>query len=54
MGDLDKIKTVNIDDNGVFKYILINAKESSSSKKLVWGDSKCEYHGYYNVIFKSN
>ena len=45
MSELDKLDSVHIDSNGVFKYILIEAKNSKNKKILVWGDSQCEYHG---------
>lgn len=42
---LNKIQEVDIDPNGVFKYILIEIKDKDAVKKIVRGYSRCDYHG---------
>ena len=42
---LDKIEDVIIDDNGKFKYVLIELNSGSSKKYIVRGFGWAEYHG---------
>ena len=46
MMSLDDVKDVDIDENGRFKYILIDVThlESNKSKSVVRGYADCEYH----------
>lgn len=46
---LDQIPDVDIDANGVFKYILINVtdKKSKSTKPIVRGYARAPYHGEF-------
>lgn len=45
-GSLSRIADVDIDRNGVFKYILIEVKsKDGTSKKIVRGYSWAQYHG---------
>ncbi|KAJ8680740.1 hypothetical protein QAD02_016527 [Eretmocerus hayati] len=48
MSELDKVDEVDIDEDGVFKYILIEVREKGKDnpvKKIVRGHARCEYHG---------
>jgi hypothetical protein len=45
---LNIIEDVDIDSNGVFKYILIEVKDKGGNdkvKKIVRGYQHCEWHG---------
>ncbi|KAL7074050.1 hypothetical protein ACQ4LE_006774 [Meloidogyne hapla] len=44
MANLGKLADVDIDDHGVFKYILIQAKEGDSKKYIVRGYKSCKFH----------
>nr|CAD2152705.1 unnamed protein product [Meloidogyne enterolobii] len=44
MANLAKLADVDIDDHGVFKYILIQAKEGDSKKLIVRGYKSCKFH----------
>ncbi|XP_014213514.1 14 kDa phosphohistidine phosphatase [Copidosoma floridanum] len=41
---LNKVVDVDIDPNGVFKYILIHVKDNGMEKKIVRGYQRCDYH----------
>ena len=44
--NLDKLQTVDIDANGVFKYIQVEVKDrEGGTKRIVRGYSWAEYHG---------
>jgi len=60
---VDKVKDVDIDDTGKFKYILAkvyktgNPNDESTSKHVVRGYSDCPYHGtscIYTGVVKQN
>ncbi|XP_033229136.1 14 kDa phosphohistidine phosphatase-like [Belonocnema kinseyi] len=50
---LNQVPDVDIDDNGVFKYILINVedKKSKIKKPIVRGYSRAGYHGEFLNAF---
>lgn len=50
---LDKVPDVDIDDNGKFKYILINVQDTvnKTSKHIVRGYARAQWHGEF-VIHK--
>lgn len=52
---LDQIPDVDIDADGVFKYILINVtdKKSNSKKPIVRGYARAPYHGEFFYFFQS-
>ncbi|XP_033119527.1 14 kDa phosphohistidine phosphatase-like [Anneissia japonica] len=43
-GDLDCVTDVDIDSDGIFKYILIKIKGEGCSKYIVRGHAWAEYH----------
>lgn len=49
---LNSIEDVDIDPEGVFKYILINVQEKGkdNAKKIVRGYLRCHWHGKYSKI----
>lgn len=46
---LDQIPDVNIDSDGIFKYILVHIHDDNNkqSKPIVRGYAKCTWHGKY-------
>lgn len=46
---LDKISDVDIDDHGIFKYILINVQDevNKANKTIVRGYARANWHGEY-------
>ncbi|XP_071948098.1 14 kDa phosphohistidine phosphatase-like [Antedon mediterranea] len=42
--ELDTINDVEIDENGVFKYVLIKVKGKTCTKHIVRGHAWAEYH----------
>jgi hypothetical protein len=45
------IETVNIDDNGRFKYILIKLESNKEEKFVIRGALSADYHGLNMLIY---
>jgi len=48
---LNKISDVDIDDNGKFKYILINVQDevNKANKHIVRGYARAQWHGEFAI-----
>ena len=42
---LNKVDEVDVDPNGIYKYILIEVKDKDATKKIVRGYVRCNFHG---------